>query len=50
MSNHQNEELLENLYDEEYANVCKRWPTLPEDLKGKFAAHFAQERFEEQSE
>jgi|5B_taG_2_1085324.scaffolds.fasta_scaffold00901_12 hypothetical protein len=48
MSNHQNEEILENLYDEEYVRVRKRWPMLSEEHTEKFAEYFAQKRFEEE--
>ena len=48
MSNHQNEEVLERLYDEEYVRIRKRWPTLSEEHTDKFAAYFAQKRFEEE--
>ena len=50
MSNHQNEEILERLYDEEYVRIRKRWPMLSEEHTEKFAAYFAQKRFEEESE
>ena len=50
MSNHENEEALERLYDEEYVRVRKRWPMLPEEHTEKFAEYFARKRFEEESE
>lgn len=50
MSNHQNEEILENLYDEEYVRVRKRWPILSEEQVEKFAEYFARKRFEEEAE
>jgi len=50
MSNHQNEELLERLYDEEYERVQARWPKLDEDQVGMYAAYFARKRFEEEQE
>lgn len=50
MSNHQNEEFLERLYDEELHAVEKRWPTLPREQQEGFARWFANKRFEEESE
>jgi hypothetical protein len=50
MSNQENEAVLERLYDEEYVRIRKRWPMLSEEHTEKFAAYFAQKRFEEESE
>jgi hypothetical protein len=50
MSNHQNEEILERLYDEEWTRVRERWPKLDEDQVGMYAAYFARKRFEEENQ
>ena len=47
MSNHENEEILERLFEEEYVAARKRWPALDEEQVEKFAEYFARLRFEE---
>ena len=47
MSNHQNEERLERLCEEEYVAARERWPDLTEEQIYKFAEFFARLRFEE---
>ena len=46
MSNHENEEILERLFEEEYVAARKRWPDLDEEQVEKFAEYFAPLRFE----
>ena len=50
MSNQQNEEILERLYDEEWTRVRERWPKLDEDQVGMYAAYFDRKRFEEEQQ
>ena len=47
MSNHENEEILERLFEEEYVAARKRWPDLDGEQEEKFAEDFARLRFEE---
>ena len=47
MSNHENEEILERLFEEEYVAARKRWPDLTEEQIYKFAEFFARLRVEE---
>ena len=47
MSNHQNEEILENLYDEEYYRLQKKYPQLNSESIGILARYFARKRWDE---
>jgi hypothetical protein len=47
MSNHQNEEILENLYDEEYHRLEKKYPQLNAESIATLARYFATKRWEE---
>ena len=47
MSNHQNEEILENLYDEEYHRLEKKYPQLNAESITTLARYFATKRWEE---
>ena len=46
MSNHQNEEILENLYDEEYHRLEKKCPQLNAESITTLARYFATKRWE----
>lgn len=47
MSNHQNEEILERLYDEEYYRLEKKYSHLDSQSIAILAKYFAQKRWEE---
>ena len=47
MSNHQNEEIMENLYDEEYHRLEKKSPKLNSECVATLAKYFAKKRWEE---
>jgi len=47
MSNHQNEEIKENLYDEEYHRLEKKYPQLNAESIATLARYFAMKRWEE---
>ncbi len=47
MSNHQNEEILENLYDEEYRRLETKYPQLRSDQVATLARYFAKKRWED---
>tara|TARA_R100001230_G_C5610735_1_gene122364 strand:+ start:580 stop:795 length:216 start_codon:yes stop_codon:yes gene_type:complete len=47
MSNHQNEEILENLYDEEYHRLERKYPQLDSEQVATLARYFATKRWEE---
>ena len=47
MSNHQNEEILENLYDEEYRRLETKYPQLSSDQVATLARYFAKKRWED---
>jgi hypothetical protein len=47
MSNHQNEEILENLYDEEYHRLETKYPQLRSDQVATLARYFAKKRWED---
>lgn len=47
MSNHQNEEIMENLYDEEYNRLEKKYPQLNSESIAILAKYFAKKRWEE---
>ena len=47
MSNHQNEEILEVLYDEEYHRLQKKYPQLDPQSVAVLAKYFAEKRWEE---
>ena len=47
MSNHQNEEIMENLYDEEYNRLEKKYPQLNAASIAILAQYFAKKRWEE---
>lgn len=47
MSNHENEEILERIYEEEYERLRKRYPQLNEASAEILAKYFAGKIFEE---
>ena len=47
MSNHQNEEILESLYDEEYHRLETKYPQWDEPLVSTVANYFAKKRWED---
>ena len=47
MSNHQNEEILENLYAEEYHRLEMKYPQLNAESITTLARYFATKRWEE---
>ena len=47
MSNHQNEEIKEKLYDEEYHRLEKKYPQLNAASIATLARYFAMKRWEE---
>ena len=47
MSNHQNEEILESLYDEEYHRLETKYPQWDESLVSTVAKYVAKKRWED---
>jgi hypothetical protein len=47
MSNHENEEILESIYEEEYTRLRNRYPQLNEGSIEILAKYFATKIFEE---
>ena len=47
MSNHQNEEILERLYDEEYQRLKDKYPHIGGESLAVLARYFAKIRFED---
>ena len=47
MSNSQNTELLENLYDEAYDELSEKYPDYSDETLDKLATSLAQGKFEE---